>query len=407
MEFGLALEALAEAGYAGCGLDEWLVQFNQANRGAASKLELTAEGVLLVSPMQSKTGSRLEMIFAGELYGWAREHGGEAHGSRLGVHLPNGARYAPDAAWLSPEQLADYSPSRDTWLLHFCPHFVAEVMSRHDRPAEARRKMDDYIAHGARLGWLIDPFRRQVHIYLPERRTPGSGRPRGGERRPGTAGLRVQHPRAGLRRSVGRPMTTATTVGQKLWNYCDVLRNAGLSYGDYLEQLTYLIFLKMMHELTQPPFTMLADHRAAAHSRGLRLAQPAGAGRRGSGSTLPRTLETLSQQEGTLGVIFSKAQSRIQEPAMLTRLVKELIDSENWHGLSADVKGDAYESLLERNAQDVKTGAGQYFTPRPAHRSHRGRDAARAGHDHLRPGLRHRRVPAAPPTTTSCSITRP
>ena len=76
-------------------------------------------------------------------------------------------------------------------------------------------------------------------------------------------------------------------------------------------------------------------------------------------------LETLSQQPGTLGVIFGKAQSRIQEPAMLSRLVKELIDSENWHGLGGDVTVDAYESLLERNAQDVKTGAGQYFTPHP------------------------------------------
>ena len=76
-------------------------------------------------------------------------------------------------------------------------------------------------------------------------------------------------------------------------------------------------------------------------------------------------LETLAQQPGTLGVIFRKAQNRIQEPAMLTRLVRELINSENWLSLSADVKGDAYESLLERNAQDVKTGAGQYFTPRP------------------------------------------
>ena len=56
-------------------------------------------------------------------------------------------------------------------------------------------------------------------------------------------------------------MTTASTIGQKLWNYCDVLRNAGLSYGDYLEQLTYLIFLKMMHERTQPPFTMLPDYQ--------------------------------------------------------------------------------------------------------------------------------------------------
>ena len=56
-------------------------------------------------------------------------------------------------------------------------------------------------------------------------------------------------------------MTTASTIGQKLWNYCDVLRDAGLSYGDYLEQLTYLIFLKMMHERSQPPFTLLPDYQ--------------------------------------------------------------------------------------------------------------------------------------------------
>ena len=160
-------------------------------------------------------------------------------------------------------------------------------------------------------------------------------------------------------------MTTATTIGQKLWNYCDVLRNAGLSYGDYLEQLTYLIFLKMMYELTQPPLSLLSDHQPLPIPVGCDW--PSLMARDGAELDLHyrHILETLSQQQGTLGVIFGKAQSRIQEPAMLTRLVKELIDSENWHGLSADVKGDAYESLLERNAQDVKTGTGQYFTPRP------------------------------------------
>ena len=160
-------------------------------------------------------------------------------------------------------------------------------------------------------------------------------------------------------------MTTASTIGQKLWNYCDVLRNAGLSYGDYLEQLTYLIFLKMMHERTQPPFTMLPDYQPPPIPQDCDW--PSLLTRDGAelDAHYRHTLETLSGQPGTLGVIFSKAQSRIQEPAMLTRLVKDLIDSENWHRLSADVKGDAYESLLERNAQDVKTGAGQYFTPRP------------------------------------------
>ncbi len=168
LEFGPVLKLLAEAGYTGAWFGEWLIQFNEANRNMVGKLELTAEGVLLITPMQSKTGSLFEGIAFGELYIWSRDGGGgEAHGARLGVELPNGACYAPDAAWLSPEQLDGYSPSEDTWLLQFCPHFVVEVMSRNDRPAAARRKMEDYIAHGARLGWLIDPFRRQVHIYRP------------------------------------------------------------------------------------------------------------------------------------------------------------------------------------------------------------------------------------------------
>ena len=160
--------------------------------------------------------------------------------------------------------------------------------------------------------------------------------------------------------------TSAAAVSQKLWNYCNVLRDAGLSYGDYLEQLTYLIFLKMMdelkglYELTKSDTYRPPDLPEGYDWPGL-LAR--------EGAELERhyraTLEKLGSQPGTMGVIFSKAQNRIQEPAMLTRLVKDLIDSENWLGLSADVKGDAYESLLERNAQDVKTGAGQYFTPRP------------------------------------------
>ena len=160
-------------------------------------------------------------------------------------------------------------------------------------------------------------------------------------------------------------MTTSSAIGQKLWNYCDVLRDAGLSYGDYLEQLTYLIFLKMMHERSQPPFALLPDYQPPPIPEGYDW--PSLLSRDGDGleTHYRHTLEKLAQQTGTLGVIFRKAQNKIQEPAMLTRLIKELIDSENWHALSADVKGDAYESLLERNAQDIKTGAGQYFTPRP------------------------------------------
>lgn len=167
LEFGPVLEALAEAGYVGERLNEWLIDFNRANRTMAGKLELDAEGRLLVSPMQSELGASHELTLGAELYNWTREYGGRAYGSRLGVELPNGARYIPDAAWLSPEQLADFSSSARTRPLRFCPHFVVEVMSRTDRPSAARRKMEEYIAHGAQLGWLIDPFRRQAHIYRP------------------------------------------------------------------------------------------------------------------------------------------------------------------------------------------------------------------------------------------------
>ena len=77
------------------------------------------------------------------------------------------------------------------------------------------------------------------------------------------------------------------------------------------------------------------------------------------------TLKKLGEQGGMLGLIFRKAQNKIQDPAKLRRLVVDLIGNEDWIEMSADVKGDAYEGLLERNAQDVKGGAGQYFTPRP------------------------------------------
>jgi type I restriction enzyme M protein len=160
-------------------------------------------------------------------------------------------------------------------------------------------------------------------------------------------------------------MSTASAIGQKLWNYCNVLRDAGLSYGDYLEQLTYLIFLKMMHERTQPPYTHLPDYQPPPVPE--RYDWPSLLARDGDEleTQYRHVLERLGKESGTLGVIFRKAQNKIQDPAMLRRLIADLIDRENWSALSADVKGDAYEALLERNAQDVKTGAGQYFTPRP------------------------------------------
>ena len=93
-----------------------------------------------------------------------------------------------------------------------------------------------------------------------------------------------------------------------------------------------------------------------------------------------------------LGLIFSKAQNKFQDPAKLRRLIVDLIDKENWSSMSADVKGDAYEGLLEKNAQDTKSGAGQYFTPRPLIQAMVDVHRAQARRDDLRPGLRHRRL---------------
>ncbi|HET7743444.1 MAG TPA: class I SAM-dependent DNA methyltransferase [Gaiellaceae bacterium] len=146
---------------------------------------------------------------------------------------------------------------------------------------------------------------------------------------------------------------------QRLWSYCNVLRDDGLSYGDYLEQLTYLLFLKMADEQTKPPFS-----RPPIVPEGLDW--PSLLARDGDALEVHyrHVLTELGKGSGMLGVVFRKAQNRIQDPAKLRRLVVDLIDRETWLALDADVKGDAYEGLLEKNAEDVKSGAGQYFTPR-------------------------------------------
>jgi type I restriction enzyme M protein len=153
---------------------------------------------------------------------------------------------------------------------------------------------------------------------------------------------------------------SSAQIVQKLWSYCNVLRDDGLSYGDYVEQLTFLLFLKMAHERTLPPWSQ-KSFIPAGYDWPTLLSK--------DGDALEvlyrKTLEHLGKQPGMLGIIFRKAQNKIQDPAKLRRLIADLIDREQWTTLEADVKGDAYEGLLEKNAQDTKGGAGQYFTPRP------------------------------------------
>ncbi len=152
--------------------------------------------------------------------------------------------------------------------------------------------------------------------------------------------------------------TKSSTIVQRLWNYCNVLRDDGMSYGDYVEQLTYLLFLKMDHENQ----TLLDKTSAIPEELGwASLANLDGADLE---VHYRKLLQELGIGSGLIPVIFRKAQNRIQDPAKLRRLI-ELIDGETWIGMDIDIKGEIYEGLLEKNAQDTKSGAGQYFTPRP------------------------------------------
>jgi type I restriction enzyme M protein len=153
---------------------------------------------------------------------------------------------------------------------------------------------------------------------------------------------------------------TSSAMVQKLWNYCNVLRDDGMSYGDYVEQLTYLLFLKMADERTKPPYNQPSQIPD-------KYSWPSLLKKDGDDlfDHYRHLLEELGKGKGMLGLIFTKAQNKFQDPVKLRRLIVDLIDKEDWSTMSADVKGDAYEGLLEKNAQDTKSGAGQYFTPRP------------------------------------------
>lgn len=151
----------------------------------------------------------------------------------------------------------------------------------------------------------------------------------------------------------------SSTLGLKIWNFCHTLRDDGVGYGDYLEQLTSLLFLKLAHEYSQPPYS---------RNLGIPRKYDWSSLRSKVGPVLEahylEVLQKLGDKPGMLGAIFFKAQNKIHDPAKLSRLV-QMIDAENWLGLKIDVKGSIYEDLLKKNAEDTKSGAGQYFTPRP------------------------------------------
>jgi type I restriction enzyme M protein len=130
--------------------------------------------------------------------------------------------------------------------------------------------------------------------------------------------------------------TYSKQVVDKLWSYCHLLRDDGLSYGDYVEQLTYLLFLKMADERTEPPWLERSfipeglDWDSLVTLDGIELE-----------AHYRHVLESLAREPGMLGTIFQKSQNKISDPAKLRRLVAELIDKERWLSLDTDTKGDA------------------------------------------------------------------
>ncbi len=147
-------------------IDQWLVDCSKANEGRGFYLELTAEGELAINPMVNMDAYFAEADFGTDLVIWSRGYGGRAAGAGGIIRLPDGSRVQPDAAWLSPEQMALLEPIGSR-AIDVCPAFVAEIMSGTDTLPPLQRKMERYMANGAQLGWLIDPYRRRVYVYRP------------------------------------------------------------------------------------------------------------------------------------------------------------------------------------------------------------------------------------------------
>lgn len=153
-------------------------------------------------------------------------------------------------------------------------------------------------------------------------------------------------------------MSYGENVISKVWSFANILRDDGVGYGDYLEQLTYLLFLKMVDEFAKPPYNRKisvpegCDWETLNKERGAALED-----------RYNKTLKELAKAKGTLGQIFTKSQNKIQDPAKLFKII-EMVNKEKWSMMGSDLKGKIYEGLLEKNAEDTKSGAGQYFTPR-------------------------------------------
>ena len=147
--------------------EEQFANFCELNKEV--RIERTAEGAIeLMPPTYSDTGAK-ELDIGADLKIWARADGsGVAFGSNAGFTLPNGAMRSPDASWILRSRLVALTPEEKKGFSDICPDFVVELRSDSDRLSVLQAKMEEYIANGARLGWLLDPLQCQAHIYRPD-----------------------------------------------------------------------------------------------------------------------------------------------------------------------------------------------------------------------------------------------
>ena len=154
---------------------------------------------------------------------------------------------------------------------------------------------------------------------------------------------------------------TASSLAHRVWNYAHIFRDDGLAFMDYTEQITYLLFLKMAWEQRESGASEIPSLYTWGTLR--RISDDAKRLKR-----YHQGLRKLSERKDLIGLIYTKPQSKINDPAKL-RLLIQMIDSQEWSALDQDIKGEVYEGLLAKNAEDVRGGAGQYFTPRPVIRA--------------------------------------
>ena len=157
--------------------DDQFFEFCVLNRELL-RIERTAEGEILIMSPTGGRGSNQNLEISGQLYLWTKSDGtGVAFDSNGGFTLPNNAMRSPDAAWVARDRLASFTEEEKGKFLPLCPDFVIELRSRTDRLDDQKQKMEEYISNGARLGWLIEPFERQVFVYRPGRPSQQLDRP--------------------------------------------------------------------------------------------------------------------------------------------------------------------------------------------------------------------------------------